>query len=114
MRHAINNLQATHSGMGTVNGDNVFRVVDQPHPIIIKSILDAAAANDLKTAINGLEGLWSHGYSAIDIISTIFRVCKNLEIDESRKLKFIKVCCILRYAQHTDAACCVVLLTPAV
>ena len=32
MRQAINNLQSTHAGFGIVSGDNVFRVVDSPHP----------------------------------------------------------------------------------
>jgi len=35
--------------------------------------------------------LWKMGYSAIDIISNIFRVCKNLEMAEYLKLEFIKV-----------------------
>jgi replication factor C subunit 2/4 len=56
MRYAINNLQATYSGLGNVTADNVFKVVDQPHPIVIKTILAAAADGDLYKAINGLEG----------------------------------------------------------
>ena len=35
MRQALNNLQATHSGFGYVNQENVFKVCDQPHPQVI-------------------------------------------------------------------------------
>jgi hypothetical protein len=90
LRHAINNLQATYSGLGLVNGENVFKVVDQPHPIIIKRVLEACVARDLPKALQHLEGLWAQGYSSIDVISTIFRVAKNLDFDEKRKLLFIK------------------------
>lgn len=38
-----------------------------------------------------MERLWKMGYSAEDLISNIFRVAKNLDIDESLKLDFIKV-----------------------
>lgn len=40
MRQAINNLQATVSGFGLVSADNVFKVCDQPHPTIVKSIIN--------------------------------------------------------------------------
>jgi replication factor C subunit 2/4 len=32
MRYALNNLQATAAGFGSINRDNVFKVCDQPHP----------------------------------------------------------------------------------
>jgi len=35
MRQAINNIQATHSGLGVVNGENVFKVCDEPHPLLL-------------------------------------------------------------------------------
>lgn len=34
--------------------------------------------------------LWKLGYAAEDIIGNVFRVCKNLNIDETLKLVFIK------------------------
>jgi DNA polymerase III delta prime subunit len=36
MRQALNNLQATHAGFGRVDVDNVFKVCDQPHPLVVK------------------------------------------------------------------------------
>lgn len=38
-----------------------------------------------------MEHLWKMGYSAEDIINNIFRVAKNLSIDETLKLDFVKV-----------------------
>ena len=39
MRQALNNLQATHSGFGYVNQENVFKVCDQPHPQVISDCI---------------------------------------------------------------------------
>lgn len=37
-----------------------------------------------------MEHLWSLGYAAEDIIKNIFKVCKNMDMQESLKLTFIK------------------------
>lgn len=37
-----------------------------------------------------LSKLWKLGYAAEDIIGNIFKVCKNLNVDETLKLNFIK------------------------
>lgn len=39
-----------------------------------------------------MQGLFDSGYSAIDIITTIFRVTRNSTIAEFVKLEFLKVC----------------------
>lgn len=79
MRQAINNLQSTWSGFGFVSGDNVFKVCDQPHPIIIQATIRACLKGDIETAVDKLNDLWSQGYSAVDIIVTIFRVVKTFD-----------------------------------
>lgn len=79
MRQAINNLQSTHSGFGFVSGDNVFKVCDQPHPIIVQSIIRACTKGDIEAAMEKLSELWNQGYSAVDIIVTIFRVTKTFD-----------------------------------
>jgi replication factor C subunit 2/4 len=47
MRNALNNLQSTHSGFGYVNQANVFKVCDQPHPVVLKEVstLQRGASN---------------------------------------------------------------------
>ncbi|KAF5210235.1 putative replication factor C subunit [Clavispora lusitaniae] len=92
MRQAINNLQSTVAGFGFVNDTNVFKIVDQPHPLVIKKILDAAALHkDIDTAIDLLDTLWNKGYSAIDIVTSSFKVAKTLpHVNESKRLDMIK------------------------
>ena len=92
MRQAINNLQSTWSGFGFVSSENVFKVCDQPHPIIIQNILEACQRCDIDVAMEKLQELWDQGYSAVDIVVTIFRVVKASDkMPEYTKLEFIKV-----------------------
>lgn len=90
MRTALNNLQATNSGFGFVNDKNVFKVCDQPHPTLVKDIVKNCIAQDIVAAETGMLSLWRTGYSALDIIGTIFRVCKSYEMDEKLKLLYLK------------------------
>ncbi|KAJ8083737.1 replication factor C subunit 4 [Marasmius tenuissimus] len=91
MRQAINNLQSTHSGFGFVSGDHVFKVCDQPHPIIVQDLVRHCIKGDVDKAMDRLNDLWEQGYSAVDIVVTIFRVVKTFdEIPEYTKLEFIK------------------------
>ena len=79
MRQAINNLQSTWSGFGFVSGDNVFKVCDQPHPIAVQSMMRACSKGDIENSMIKLQELWDQGYSAVDIIVTIFRVVKTFD-----------------------------------
>ncbi|GMM36764.1 replication factor C subunit 4 [Saccharomycopsis crataegensis] len=91
MRQAINNLQSTVSGFGFVNEQNVFKVVDQPHPLVIRSMLVAANNGSIEESIAQLDKLWKKGYSPIDIVTTSFRVIKGLvEINEEKRLEMMK------------------------
>ncbi|EPE02950.1 replication factor c subunit 4 [Ophiostoma piceae UAMH 11346] len=91
MRQAINNLQSTHAGFGFVSGDNVFRVVDSPHPIKVQAMLKACHEGSIDAALDGLRELWDLGYSSHDIISTMFRVTKTMPgLSEHAKLEFIR------------------------
>lgn len=91
MRQAINNLQSTVSGFDYVNSENVFKVVDQPHPLMIQKMLESCNAHDIDSALGTLKELWDKGYSAIDIISTMFKVTKSLSsVSEEKRLEFIK------------------------
>ncbi|XP_049849859.1 replication factor C subunit 2-like [Schistocerca gregaria] len=91
MRHAINNLQAAHSGFGLVSSDNVFKVCDQPHPEVAKRIIKACEEGDLAEADKIMRlSLWKLGYHPLDIVTTLFKVLKLMEIPEYLKLEFIK------------------------
>ncbi|KAJ3192410.1 replication factor C subunit 4 [Irineochytrium annulatum] len=90
MRQAINNLQSTHAGFGLVTQDSVFKVCDQPHPVLIAEALDLCLKADCDGAATRLEQLWASGYSGTDIVGTLFRVTKSHEMQEWVKLEFIK------------------------
>ncbi|XP_019773466.1 replication factor C subunit 2 isoform X2 [Dendroctonus ponderosae] len=90
MRQALNNLQSTHNGFGEVNSANVFKVCDEPHPMLIKDMLKCCIDGDIRKAYKIVEHLWNLGYAAEDIIKNIFKVCKNMDAEEALKLAFIK------------------------
>ena len=91
MRQAINNLQSTWVGFGFVNGDNVFKVVDSPHPIKVQAMIKACYETKIDAALETLKELWDLGYSSHDIITTMFKVTKTIPtLSEHAKLEFIK------------------------
>jgi DNA polymerase III delta prime subunit len=67
-------LQATHTGFGDITADAVFKVCDQPHPVLVQKMLADCAAANLGEAYKGMKALCDMGYSAIDIITTVYRV----------------------------------------
>jgi replication factor C subunit 2/4 len=90
MRHALNSLQACSSLGGTVNQAAVFKVCDQPHPKTVASIIDACEKNKTKEAVQHMKALWESGYSASDIIGTVFKVVKAYDLPEALKLEYLK------------------------
>lgn len=91
MRQAINNLQSTYNGFGHINSENVFKVCDEPHPLIVKQIIENCVQEKLDEALKLLQHLWKLGYSAEDIINVLFRVCKTTQMAEYLKLEYIKL-----------------------
>ncbi|KAL5234110.1 hypothetical protein ACI65C_001520 [Semiaphis heraclei] len=90
MRQALNNLQSTWNGFRHVDSTNVFKVCDEPHPLLVKEMLLECADQNISKAFKIMAHLWKLGYAPEDIITNIFRVAKHLEIKESLKLKFIQ------------------------
>lgn len=90
MRHALNNLQSTYSGLTNITAENVFKMVDQPHPLTINTVLRQCVKGYIKQAMIPLSELWEQGYAAIDIVGTMFRVAKHLDMDDRLKAVFIK------------------------
>lgn len=91
LRQAINNLQATYSGFDSITSENVMKVCDQPHPVILEKILDHCVKCEVKESYDEISALYNEGYSCNDIIGTFFKVIKNSKnISEEQKLKFVK------------------------
>lgn len=90
MRQAVNNLQSTNSGFSLVNPINVYKVCDQPHPFAIQAMITACIAGQLDDALARLEKVWNQGFASVDIITTIFKVVKAMDMSEFLKLEYIK------------------------
>ena len=90
MRNALNNLQATHSGFGHISQSNVFKVCDQPHPTTVRTIITSCSKGDLIPAKDKMKALYNSGYSASDIIGTLFKVTKSHDMGEAMKLEFLR------------------------
>ena len=91
MRQAVNNLQSTWAGQGFVNPDNVFKVCDQPHPLLMREILERCHRGDVDGALDKLDEVWASGYSSLDIVTTLFRVVRTMDsLSEPVKLEFIR------------------------
>ena len=89
MRQAVNNLQSTWSGFGFVSPEGVFKVCDQPHPVTINAMVVSCTKGDIDNALDKLSELWTQGYSAVDIVTTLFKVVKNsTQLEEFLKLEF--------------------------
>lgn len=90
MRQALNNLQATNTGFGAVTLENVFKVCDQPHPVLVREMLEHCMYRRCDEACNVMLRLHLQGYAPVDIVSTVFRIVKALDMDEALKLLFVK------------------------
>ena len=74
----------------------MLQVCDEPHPVLIKDMLSHCVNGNIDEAYTVLSHLWRLGYSAEDIITIVFRVCKNHDMPEFMKLEFIKVLNLLK------------------
>ncbi|KAH8603471.1 putative Rad17 cell cycle checkpoint protein [Trypanosoma vivax] len=93
LRSAVNALQATCSGYGVVNAENVFKVCDQPHPLLVESIMSSCLKHDLAAAHKEMQRLLGRGYAVSDVISTFFRVAQNPKLfrDEQLQLAVLQI-----------------------
>ena len=57
---------------------------------MVKDMLTHCSQSNLDDAYKIMLQLWKMGYSAEDIITNVFRVCKTIELAEYIKLAFIK------------------------
>ena len=91
MRNAVGNLQATYTGMGVINHENVFRLCDTPKPDIVRGIIKNCQNNEFVKAMNGVKSLKRDGHSSQDITNTFFKVCKVLpDVSDEDRMKMLK------------------------
>ena len=93
LRQAINNLQLTYNGYIDIIPENVFKLCDKPHPLVIQNIFEACYKKEFKTALMHLTSLQEKGYSSSDIIFTMIYTLKNIDksiLDEKTKIYFME------------------------
>merc|ERR1711879_623721 len=90
MRNVLNGAQSTFNAFGLVNQAHVFKMNDQPQPAKIKASLEASLRKNWKEAFAPVHEIWKQGYSTTDIISTFFRVAKQMDAPENVKLEWLK------------------------
>jgi replication factor C subunit 2/4 len=54
----IATTESTSAGFGFVSGDNVFRVVDSPHPVKVQAMIKACQETKVDDALDILKDLW--------------------------------------------------------
>lgn len=91
LRHAINNLQLTYNGYKIITAENVYKLCDKPHPLIIQNIFLACLDKNISTALKYLYELYEKGYSSSDISISMFNTLKNtnINIPEPIKIKYM-------------------------
>lgn len=92
LRKAINNLQITYNGYHDVVPENVYKLCDQPHPLIINNIFAACYKKDFCKAIALLESLRKQGYSSSDISNSMIdtlKIVEDQEFDDKTRIRFM-------------------------
>lgn len=89
LRHALNNLQSCSNGYDIVNEENIFKICDKPHPLVIDRIIEACDKHEFKQALEHLESLRNKGYSNTDISMGLVNARTKLS-SESKRIKFLR------------------------
>ena len=98
MRQAINTLESCYHGFQNITEENVMKIVDEPHPMIIKKMIDYCYYGQLNMAIKVLQSLYVKGYSVEDIISQVTRLLRiSEEMDEDVQLGCLNACALTHY-----------------
>lgn len=78
-----------------------IQVCDQPHPLLVHEMIGHCLKGRIDPACEGLRHLFGLGYSASDIVTTLFRVVKSYEMPEFLKLEFIRVSFIQSFSKES-------------
>lgn len=109
LRKAINNLQITYNGYTDIVPENVYKLCDEPHPVIIQNIFKECKNKKIREALKYIDALNKRGYSKSDIIGSMVNSLKIIDtsiVDEKTKIKFMeeiaKACLIIGKGISTD------------
>lgn len=93
MRTLLNNLQMIHYTFGKITRKNVDKIVNKPSTVTLSKILSYILEDsDFDKADTTISALINTGYSALDILDSIFIAMKDYEdIDKDLKIKCISI-----------------------
>lgn len=91
IRQAINILESTFNGYQLVNKENVYKICDQPQPIVIIGIINLCLSRNLKEAISEIINLKRAGYCSNDILLTMLHILKIMPIDEEIRMQYYRL-----------------------
>ncbi|KAI6189248.1 Replication factor C subunit 2 [Aphelenchoides besseyi] len=91
MRQAINNLQCTASGYGTITAENVYKVCDESHPADIVAFFEHCAHGEFRRAYSFIEKQHVDGHAFTDMLIVLNRTLITTDITEAVRLEFIKI-----------------------
>jgi len=89
MRQALNNMQCTVASYGKLTKTAVFKVCDEPHPDKMRSMFDHCVDGRVMEAFEILDGLYRLGYSIDDLMGSLFKTAKTIDIPEILRIEFI-------------------------
>lgn len=78
LRIALNNMQTVFAAYGGVTHETVYSMFDTPRPQHITGILACCLEGRLDDALADMHKLTTKGYSALDIIASLFRVLRAI------------------------------------
>ncbi|ORZ38566.1 P-loop containing nucleoside triphosphate hydrolase protein [Catenaria anguillulae PL171] len=88
LRLGVNQLQAAAAATPEgklVDAEQVYKVCDVPPPTHLAGVVRATYAGQVEQAADGVLALVHAGYSTLDVVTTLFRVCKNAASMEAQQ-----------------------------
>uniref|UniRef100_A0A915DUQ7 Replication factor C subunit 2 n=1 Tax=Ditylenchus dipsaci TaxID=166011 RepID=A0A915DUQ7_9BILA len=89
MRQALNNLQCTVAGYGKLSKEAVYKVCDEPHPEKLREMFELCVHGEVFQAFEIMNDLYRLGYSVDDLMSSMFKIVKQIDLPEAIRLEFI-------------------------
>jgi len=96
LRQAINNLQITYNGYINVTPNNVYKLCDVPHPVLLEKIFILCYLKEIRDALKIYDDLKNKGYSSADISLSMIETLKNMDrtvIDEKTRIRYLDEVC---------------------
>lgn len=89
IRVAINNLNITYCGYKNVNHTNVFKICNIPEPQLLVILVENIIKKNFHTSMILVKKFFKMGYNQVDIITNLFVIVNNFEMDEETKIFFL-------------------------